>query len=101
MSLNRLGLRVTPAGHEFYVNTFVGFMLHILFTEMEASEVRLHISSFDFIRQQKAALVYSRSEDGTQYATELQLYVRTKRRAPNSEDMSKRFLTAINTYFIQ
>ena len=31
-------------------------MLHILFTEMEASEVKLHISSFDFI-QQKAALV--------------------------------------------
>ena len=62
-SLNRLGLGVTPAGHELYVNTFVGFMLHILFTEMEASEVKLHISSFDFI-QQKAALVLQSKRRG-------------------------------------
>jgi len=45
-----------PVGVELisYVNTFVGFMLHILRTEIQASEVKLHISSFDlFSRKQR------------------------------------------------
>ena len=41
-----------------YVKTFIGFMLHISCTKINwASEVKLHVPSFDLI-QQKAALVF-------------------------------------------
>ena len=45
-------------------------MLHILCTEIEASEVKLNICSYG----RKQRWFNSRSEEGTQQATELQLY---------------------------
>lgn len=46
-----------PVGVELlsYVNTFVGFMLHSLCTK--ASEVKLHISSFDLHVIQRKQLI--------------------------------------------
>ena len=49
-------------------------MLHILCTEIEASEVKLNISSYG----RKQRWFNSRSEEGTQHATELQLYFERK-----------------------
>ena len=44
-----------PVGVELfsYVNTFVGFMFHILRTEIKAREMKLHISSFNLFRRKQ------------------------------------------------
>ena len=70
-----------PVGVELlsYVNTFVGFMLHSLCTK--ASEVKLHISSFDLhVIQRKQLIGFCRREEGTHHIAKLQLSVCMKSR---------------------
>ena len=70
-----------PLGVELfsYVNNFVGFMIHNLRTELLASTVKLHISSFDLFSR-KQPWFWSEKIMGTQHAPKLQLSVRMKSR---------------------
>ena len=52
-----------PVGVELfsYFNTYVGSMLHILPTEIKASEIKLHISSFDLFGRKQRSFNWSKS----------------------------------------
>jgi len=90
-----------PVGVELfsYVNTFAGFMLHILRTEIQASQVKLHISSVDiFSRKQRWFWSKRRGYTTTSQTTALCSYEKSYTFREDS-CKSVRLIRAVNTNF--